>query len=356
MNACVYRFRCCFICVSVPLFICLYVLLGGWVHVSRGQAVPVKGVTLPMYSVAEAFFWSSFLSMSLTLLLLFLSSHVPESLCPDLCEMYTQEAHVSVGCFRRRAGPAGQTTEEIPQAHMELLSPVWTLRGGSSSSLSSEGAPEVGWARKGCKLGGLGSDNETEDEERIGTNRREKMGGWKERKGRWRGRQRERCRGPGGEPISASLVYIISFINHAARVWRLVCNYAKSACHQSDPSPRTTFCPSVMCWGMGSWCVTFREALQCRRALKPLWPKGVMGASCWNKTYYCRLFLAWKLQGVKYSWLVTSSNTLWNCFGFFFYLLCPKHQVVKSISNVFCVAAFKCCWEACPSQGFAPEL
>lgn len=49
--------------------------------------------------------------------------------------------------------------------------------GGSSSSLSSEGAPEVGWARKGCKLGGLGSDNETEDEERIGTNRREKMGG-----------------------------------------------------------------------------------------------------------------------------------------------------------------------------------
>lgn len=89
-------------------------------HVSRGQAVPVKGVTLPMYSVAE----SSFLSMSLTLLLLFLSSHVPESLCPDLCEMYTQEAHVSVGCFRRRAGPAGQTTEEIPQAHMELLSPV----------------------------------------------------------------------------------------------------------------------------------------------------------------------------------------------------------------------------------------
>lgn len=46
--------------------------------------------------------------------------------------------------------------------------------GGSSSSLSSEGAPEVGWARKGCKLGGLGSDNETEDEE---TNRREKMGG-----------------------------------------------------------------------------------------------------------------------------------------------------------------------------------
>lgn len=40
----------------------------------------------------------------------------------------------------------------------------------------------------------------------------------------------------------------------------------------------------------------------------------------------------------------------------FFYLLCPKHQVVKSISNVFCVAAFKCCWEACPSQGFAPEL
>lgn len=56
MNACVYRFRCCFICVSVPLFICLYVLLGGWVHVSRGQAVPVKGVTLPMYSVAAAFF------------------------------------------------------------------------------------------------------------------------------------------------------------------------------------------------------------------------------------------------------------------------------------------------------------
>lgn len=56
----------------------------------------------------------------------------------DLCEMYT-EAHVSVGCFRRRAGPAGQTVEEIPQAHMELVS-------------LSKGAPELGWVRKGSKF------------------------------------------------------------------------------------------------------------------------------------------------------------------------------------------------------------
>lgn len=94
-------------------------------HVPRGQAVPVKGVTLPMYPVAEAFFGLHFFQCCSPFSFFFcLYTCLSLYLCPDLCEMYTQEAHVSVGCFRRRAGPAGQTTEEIPQAHMELFSPV----------------------------------------------------------------------------------------------------------------------------------------------------------------------------------------------------------------------------------------
>lgn len=34
-----------------------------------------------------------------------------------------------VGSFRRRAGPAGEAIEEIPEAHMEPVSPVFTLSG-----------------------------------------------------------------------------------------------------------------------------------------------------------------------------------------------------------------------------------
>lgn len=102
---------------------CLFVCM--CCSVCRDQAIPVKRVTLPLCTVAEAFF---FISM-LTLLPVFcLHTCLSLHLVPDLSELYT-EAHVSVGSFRRRAGPAGPTMEEIPQAHMELLSPVLTLTG-----------------------------------------------------------------------------------------------------------------------------------------------------------------------------------------------------------------------------------
>lgn len=124
-----------FVCVSGPVFVCVYAGLSSRrVHVcvwrssspnnceSRGPAYCSRG--------------SSLLSNSLTLLPsnLFLSFHVSEPLYlfPDLCEMYT-EAHVSVGCCcRRRAGPAGQTIEEIPQAHMELVSFQFSERRGGT--------------------------------------------------------------------------------------------------------------------------------------------------------------------------------------------------------------------------------
>lgn len=116
-------------CVSDPLFICLYVLLVGWMHVSRGQEVLVKRVTLPKQTVAEAIFFSvhlahpsSFFPCFYTCLSLYL--------CPDLWEMRT-ETHVSVGCFRSRVGPARQVTEEIPQAHMEQQNLAWMLSGDS---------------------------------------------------------------------------------------------------------------------------------------------------------------------------------------------------------------------------------
>ncbi len=125
------KLRYYFVCVSVPVFVCAYTRLGGWVHACGGQAVPIKWVTWPMHAVAEGFL-SSFLSNSLTLLpskpLFCPYTCLSLYLCPDLCEMYT-EAHVSAGSFKRRARSAGQTIEEIPQAHMELVRPVLTLRG-----------------------------------------------------------------------------------------------------------------------------------------------------------------------------------------------------------------------------------
>lgn len=118
--------KCLFVCLVRCLSVCICC------SVCRDQAIPVKGVTLPLCTVAEAF-WSSFLSNSLTLLRIFcLHTCLSLYLCPDLGELYT-EAHVSVGSFRRRAGPAGPTIEEIPQAHMELLSPALTLMGDSAA-------------------------------------------------------------------------------------------------------------------------------------------------------------------------------------------------------------------------------
>lgn len=106
-----------FVCVSGPVFVC--------VHVCGGQAVPMKWVTWPMHRVAEGFLSPSTFSPPT---FLGLSTCLSLYLCADLCEMYTG-AHVPVGSFRRRAGPAGEAIEEIPEAHMEPVSPVFTLSG-----------------------------------------------------------------------------------------------------------------------------------------------------------------------------------------------------------------------------------
>lgn len=90
-----------------------------------------------------------------------------------------------------------------------------------------------------------------EEEERIGTKGRK--GRVDERKGRVdEGEGRERCRGPEGEPISArmgSLVYISSFVSHPPPHLKAPVENVTQRVHATDrdPSPRTTFCPSVMC-------------------------------------------------------------------------------------------------------------
>lgn len=168
-------------------------------------------------------------------------------LCPDLCRMYT-EAHVSVGCFRRRAGPAGQTTEEIPQAHMELDGPVWTSKGRFFSSLSSEGALEDGRVR---------SDNEG----RIGIVR--KMGGWKKGEGKMKGKtERGMQRSREIRARTASLVYIISSSSHAAADWKLVWNYSESVFQESViplPGQLSVHLRCVEVWGYAA-CHIYRGA------------------------------------------------------------------------------------------------
>lgn len=74
-----------------------------------------------------------------------------------------------------------------------------------------------------------------------------------ERKGRGdEKKDRQGCRGPEGEPISArrgSLVYISSYISHPPPYLKTHVEYEMQRVHATDcdPSPRTTFCPSVMC-------------------------------------------------------------------------------------------------------------
>ncbi len=141
-----------------------------------------------------------------------------------------------------------------------------------------------------------------------------------------------------------SLVYISSFISHPAPVWRLVWN---TRCKESMPQIVIPLpgqlsvhlrCVDVR----GLRCVTFREALQCWRALTLLWPKGAMGASCWTKTNYCRLFLNWRLQGVKYNCLIMSASTSNQHIMKLSYLFCQNYHLAV-LCGSFCTSDF-CCW------------
>lgn len=93
----------------------------------RSSRIPMKARHAAHHAPVKVFCLSFYPTTSLLLL----SLHVPKPLhyhSPDLREMYT-EAHVSLSSIRRRAGPARQTGEEIPQAHMEVFNPLLTLRG-----------------------------------------------------------------------------------------------------------------------------------------------------------------------------------------------------------------------------------
>lgn len=87
---------------------------------------------------------------------------------------------------------AWQTKEEIPQAHMKLVSPVLTLRGILQLS-ELWGSTKV---RKGSKMGSLGSNNKTREDERIGTNVQRIAGRMKGKEGEMKGKTERDAEGP----------------------------------------------------------------------------------------------------------------------------------------------------------------
>lgn len=121
-----------------------------------------------------------------------------------------------------------------------------------------------------------------------------------------------------------------------------ICN-AQRACHRLWSLSQDNFLSicDVLTYG-GLRCVAFRETLQCWRALAPLWPKGAMGASCWTKTNYCRLFFSWRLQGVKYSSLIKSSSTSKQHIMNLSLSFCQNDHLV-TLCGSFCISDF-CCW------------
>lgn len=140
-----------------------------------------------------------------------------------------------------------------------------TLRGDSPNLWARE--VWVG-KRRGCsRWEVLGSNNNSEDSEQTG---KKKMGGWKERKGTTeRDGPRERL------PISGrtgSLVYISSFVSHPPPTPRLFEDLC--ACHGLWSLSQGIFLSICGVLMNVEWSVTFREALRCWRALKPLRPKG----------------------------------------------------------------------------------
>lgn len=140
-------FKCFYLFALVNEYFCLEIsrisvylcVCAAWcVEIKQSQS---RESRCPCAPEAEAF-WSSFI-FSPSLLVFCLHTCLSLHLGPDLGELYT-EAHVSVGSFRRRAGPAGPTMEEIPQAHMELLSPVLTLTGILQLSVLRTEYPKLG--------------------------------------------------------------------------------------------------------------------------------------------------------------------------------------------------------------------
>lgn len=151
-----------FVCVFIPVFVCVYAWLGGWGHWRRGQAeLPVKWITWPDILVAEGSL-SSFLSNSLAPSPLkpffFFLSTCLYGICALICMRFFKEA---------RVGGTLQEESRTCQANHRGNS-----TGSHGAGEPTEGEPGPGWVKNGSILGGLGSNNKAGEEGKFGTKRR----------------------------------------------------------------------------------------------------------------------------------------------------------------------------------------
>lgn len=83
--------------------------------------------------------------------------------------------------------------------------------------------------------------------------------------------------------------------------------------------------------------VTFIEVPECRKALKDLRPIRGMGASCWARTNYCCLFLAWTPQRVKCTSLDCNEFQYVMKRFLFLSFATKRSDGLKHFRHVFCV-------------------